>query len=52
MGLVWVKLWKQTEVAGKAAKFAVCSRQPAILPQCNGQGSYLGMVQWAGLKAG
>ena len=23
MGLVWVKLWKQTEVAGKAAKFAM-----------------------------
>ena len=23
MGLVWVKLWKQTEVAGKAAKFAI-----------------------------
>ena len=23
MGLVWVKLWKQTEVAGKAAKFAL-----------------------------
>ena len=22
MGLIWVKLWKQTEVVGKAAKFA------------------------------
>ena len=43
MGLVWVKLWKQTEVAGKAAKFTVQhSGQPAILPPWhNGQGSYL-----------
>ena len=23
MGLIWVKLWKWTEVAGKAAKFTV-----------------------------
>ena len=26
MGLIWMKLWKQTEVAGKAAKFAVVQR--------------------------
>ena len=26
MGLIWVKLWKQTEVAGKAAKFAAAQR--------------------------
>ena len=39
MGLVWVKLWKQTEVVGKAAKFAMvqwAARNFAVL-------------QWAGL---
>ena len=26
MGLIWVKLWKQTEVVGKAAKFTTVQR--------------------------
>ena len=39
MGLIWAKLWKQTEVAGKAAKFATVQWA----------GHNFAMVQWAGL---
>ena len=39
MSLIWVKLWKQTEVAGKAAKFAAAQRA----------GRNIAVAQWAGL---
>ena len=41
MGLIWEKLWKWTEVAGKAAKFAHGAvGRPQFCRRCNGQGSY------------
>ena len=39
IGVIWEKLWKQTEVAGKAAKFAMVQWKG-----CN-----FVAVQWAGL---
>ena len=39
MGLVWVKLWKRTEVVDKAAKFAMVQRAA----------HNFAAVQWAGL---
>ena len=39
MGLIWVKLWKWTEVAGKAAKFAVVQQAA----------HNFATAQWAGL---
>ena len=39
MGLVWMELWKQTEVAGKAAKFVMAQRA----------GHNFTTVKWAGL---
>ena len=39
MGLVWVKLWKWTEIVGKAAKFAAIQQAARNFA----------VVQWAGL---
>ena len=45
MGLVWVKLWKQTEVAGKAAQFAVVQRAA-----CNfAAAQWVGLLSWHGI---
>ena len=54
MGLVWVKLWKRTEVVqARLPKFAVVQWAARNFAQwCKGQGSYFSKAQWAGLKVG
>ena len=44
MGLIWVKLWKQTEVAGKAAKFAVAQQAARNLATAQ----WAGLLSWRG----
>ena len=42
MGLIWEKLWKQTEVVGKAVKFSIAQQA----------GHNFAAAQWAGLEVG